>query len=76
MPKQPESFDLICTQCGHRRLVRLSGDALGGRDLIALSPRCEKCGGEMERRTWGWDATMTAFKNLFEPESKSSDCDQ
>ena len=56
MPLPPKPFKYVCKNCGYKRIVRISSDALSPFDLLKLNSICPKCGKEMDREELSfWD---------------------
>jgi len=50
MPVQPKPYKLVCSKCGHSKVVSPKSDCLNPKDLMAMSSICSKCGEQMERK--------------------------
>ena len=48
MPLPPEPFKYVCKNCGFKRIVRISSDALSPFDLLKLNSICQKCGSKID----------------------------
>ena len=47
MAIKPNPYKLVCTKCGFSKIVAPKSDALSPKDLVAMSPMCDKCGEKM-----------------------------
>lgn len=61
MAIRPNSYKLVCSNCGFSKIVAPKSDCLNPKDLIAMSPVCSKCGSKMERKS----VDKFSLANLF-----------
>lgn len=63
MAVKPNLYKLVCPKCGYSKVVSLKSDCLSPKDLISMSPVCEKCKEQMQRRSV--DKLDSAIDSLF-----------
>lgn len=63
MSVKPNPYKLVCSHCGHTKIVSPKSDVLSPKDLIAMSSICPKCKGQMERKSLNLlDDIFSVFK--------------